>query len=522
MVFLLQLNQLKAKDCYFCQNFKRLKFIKTHIESIIAALMGFFIIILLTKHGGVGISPDSIHYLSTSDYIIQGKGFYQFDGAPLVLFPFFYPIFLAFVKILTPGNFLDYAAYVNAFLFSLTLLFSGIILSQSNIKKGWKYIILAIIFLSPCLLETYTMLWSETLFITELLAFFLISKVYFEKFALKYLLLMASLAAIIVETRFAGVTIIATGTILILFNKTNGNKSRWVHSITFILIASSLFILNLIRNYNLSNSLSGIRQKGVTPFSENLKFVGKVINDWLPFSNATQGLCLVIGCLFIFILIIRCIVSLAKLSIIGIHEKTAIVFTFVYTMFMLFIATISRFESINNRLLSPIFIPFLFIFCMYFSNLFKRVKHGFKSIGTIVLMVIGMATLFQYCKIDYGTYKENNEGGIGGYSDDDWRVNSGILNFLKANPVFFDQQTTLYSNAAHAVYLYTQKEVQILPERKHISLVNKFNKTPTLTLIWFNNEDNPEILTLNELQSVKNLQIIHKFNDGIIYQCTLK
>ena len=66
-----------------------------------AALLGAVIIIGLTLHSGLGISPDSIYYMSAADNFIAGKGFYQFDAKPFVMFPVFYPVAIAMVKFIT-------------------------------------------------------------------------------------------------------------------------------------------------------------------------------------------------------------------------------------------------------------------------------------------------------------------------------------------------------------------------------------------------------------------------------------
>lgn len=500
-----------------------MRLLKSNIDSLLAALMGVVLVLLLSRHGGLGISPDSIYYMSAADSFLAGRGFYQFDDKPFVMFPLFYPIILAVIKWIVGNAFLQMAPLLNAILFGITIFLSGAMLEKTNHVRWLKWIVLSMIVLSPGLLEIYTMLWSETLFITEIIIFIWFCKLYFESNSIKHLLLVAIIAAIVAETRLAGVSVIATGGILILLSRDVSWGKKIVHAIIYGIIAISLFVINLTRNYILTQTLTGNRQKGTTPFLENLKYYGLVLSDWMPFSSWTNAYPILLG--FLCLLIIGCIFIYRLLR--GIehnsYEKIAATFTLMYSAFMLVVATISRFETINNRLLAPFYIPCLFTISFYLvSTLRLQLSNKVRWILLAVFILIGGATIIQYGKADYATLKQNNEGGIGGYSDDDWRITSGLLAYLRTNPSILKSGKTVYSNAAHAVYLNTKQHIQILPERKYLDLVATFNKMPSQLLIWFNNEDNPEVLSLQEIQKTKNLQIISNFNDGLIFLCTSK
>ncbi len=500
-----------------------MRLFKSNTDSLLAAFIGMAVVLLLTKHSGLGLSPDSIYYMSAADSFLSGKGFYQFDNKPFVMFPIFYPFVLSIIKLGFGKTFLLAAPYFNAILFGCLIYLSGVMLEKTNHVKWVKWLVLLIIIFSPSLLEIYTMLWSETLFITEVLLFIWVSEKYFVSYSTKHLLLMAIVAAIAADTRLAGVSIIATGGILILLSYDLKWSKKIKHAFIFGIISISLFVINLIRNANLSQTLTGNRQKGVTPFIENLKYYGLVLSDWLPFSKWTNSFPVILG--FIFLLLIGGIFlyRLFKRIEHNSYEKIAATFTLMYSLFMLTVATVSRFETMNNRLLSPFYIPCLFTISFYLVSTLKWVaSRNSKIVLTTVLVFVGLATILQYTTLSYNTYKENNEGGIGGYSDDDWRILSGLLAYLDTNPSIFHNGQIVYSNAAHAVYLRTSQHVQILPERKYQNLVDSFNQTPSEILIWFNNEDNPEVLTLQEVATRKNLQILSKFNDGVVYLCTSK
>ena len=493
------------------------------MDSLVIAILGITMVLLLTRHSGLGISPDSIYYMSTADSFLLGKGFYQFDGKPFVMFPVGYPIVLSLVKIVAGASFLQVVPFFNALLFGLTIFLAGLIIEKTNHSKWLKWIVLLMIALSPSLLEVYTMLWSETLFITEVVIFIYLGYYYFDQYTLKSLIIMALIAAIAADTRLAGVSIIGTGGVLILMsNKLNWSK-KIQHALIFGTIASSLFLVNLIRNILLTQTLTGNRQKGVTPFLENLKYYGLVISNWMPFSKWTNLYPTIIGFLFLSVVLFLFIYRYFASREAHAFEKLSVAFTLIYSLFMLAVATISRFETINNRLLAPFFIPCILTIIFYIASIFKITKTiRLKTILIIFCIVLVLPTLFQYSKVDRATYLENIQGGIGGYSDDDWFISSELLKYSASNPSLFKSGKVVFSNAAHAVYFKTKQPIQILPERKYENLVADFNKMPTQVLIWFDKEDNPEVLTMQEVASTKNLQIIGKFNDGVIYLCTSK
>ncbi|MEY4278738.1 MAG: hypothetical protein RL377_742, partial [Bacteroidota bacterium] len=353
--------------------------------------------------------------------------------------------------------------------------------------------------------------------------FIWITEKYLTSYSSKYLIFMAFIAAIATDTRLAGVAIIATGGFLILTNRDLDWIKKCKHAFLFGFIASSLFAINLIRNAQLSHTLTGNRQKGVTPFIENLNYYGQVVGGWLPFSKFLSGYPVIVGLLIILLVaalyFYKCWNKLDQHS----YEIVIAAFTLIYSLFMLFVATISRFETINNRLLSPFYIPFILtiVFYLRFLTQKSRLLYVKKMVVGFILIAYSFG-IYEQVNWVYSSYNENKQGGIGGYSDDDWLISSGLLNYLVANPTFFKSDMPIYSNAAHAVYFRTQQHLQILPERKYDHLVNDFNKTPKQLLVWFNEEDNAEVLTLEEVAAVKNLQILSKFNDGVIYLCTSK
>ncbi len=493
-----------------------------HLDTLLASFLGMAAVIYLTQHGGLGISPDSIYYISAAHSVREGHGFMQFDDKPFVLFPLVYPSFLVLVEFICNRDIVVVAPYLNACLFGLTIFFAGAMLEKMNLRKGVKWVLLALIALSPSLLEIYTMLWSETLFITEIILFIWVCFYYFKSSTIKNLILLAVISAIAADTRLAGVTVIATGSLLILLSHDKKGWAKWKHIIVYSIISSSLLAINLLRNFLVATSFTGARQKGDTAFLTHVKYFGEVMGDWLLFSSIPHFNALGLGLVFILLIASIFIYRYLKNKEHNSFEKIAACFTLVYSLFMLLSATFSKYETINNRLLAPFFIPLLFTIGFYTISFIQWVKQPqWKYIFIGLFAFAGLFSVYSYYKGVEAMQAENKEGGIGGYGDDDW-VYSDLLVALKKDGNYFNQGIPVYANASHAVYFFTKRHLAILPETKHTEDLQKFYHMPQNILIWLNNEDNPSIDSLEEIKKHKNLTVLKQFKDGFIFLCTPK
>src|ERR1044071_10290284 len=92
-----------------------------NIDSGLAAIASFCLIYLFTRHGGIGISPDSVAYLSGARNIISHCALRSYDQMPLVDFPALYPVFLAGAMLFTRLDPMVFAPFLNGFLFSVVI-----------------------------------------------------------------------------------------------------------------------------------------------------------------------------------------------------------------------------------------------------------------------------------------------------------------------------------------------------------------------------------------------------------------
>ena len=491
------------------------------ISSIIALFGGGLIYHIIQFHG-VGISPDSVSYLATAKNIAAGKGITDYNNAPLILFPAGYPLFLSLFIKLSSFDLLIIAKVINAVLFTSLILFYGYIIECLSLKNTlwvYKLIILISLPISFSVLDIYTMLWSETLFCVLIPIFILSIHHYLNTPTKANLLITAFVTAFACDTRIAGISIIGTGIAIIALQNKFSIKKKIFDSILYLLISTSFILLNILRNNYLSGSMAGIRQKSETSLFANIHLVGDTILQWfqIPLTNEIG---LIIG-----ILIMSFLLFIAIMKVIQKNNSTIeliiTVFTFFYFGFIILTSTLSKYEPINNRLLSPAYIPCLLSLTASLPKLIKNINGKllrFLVIGFIAIIIL----IFDYRQMNYcaNYFDEIKEAGIPGYTETDWQE-SDIVKFLQDKQQLkasgLDKKLPIYSNAADAVYFYSNLIVTNLPETAHTAQLSEYCGSGNDYIIWFNNEfDYKAIVRLEEVSLHRHLDTIKTFKDGYL------
>src|ERR1700754_2487836 len=177
-------------------------------DAVPVAVAGFFVIQALCAYGGIGVSPDSVVYISTAQNIHDHGAINDFTNMPVMDFPAFYPIFLSGIIFLTGKTVLSFGPVLDGLLFGLLIWLCGWMMNRfSTFSRWYKWTILLFIVLSPCLLEIYSMIWSETLFILLSVLFMIVAHRYFQTHSVRWLLVLGLVAALSCVTRYAGVSI---------------------------------------------------------------------------------------------------------------------------------------------------------------------------------------------------------------------------------------------------------------------------------------------------------------------------
>lgn len=493
--------------------------LRQNYDTAIAGLVGVLLIYLYSRHGGIGIEPDSIVYLSTARSVVQGGGFFEFEGIPTIDFPIGYPAFLSLVLFITRIDTVQSGAVINMFLYFCLIYLSGGIINHISTKKRWiKIPFLFLIVFSPALLNIYTQILSETLFLVMIMLFFLALHRYGKTKTITALVVVALIAGFSCVVRYAGVTLVGAGGLMLLLDRNLKPGKKIVHLFILGFIGSSFLIGNLYRNYLITGMLMGDREKSLTSLGQNIQNYSKVIGQFFSFNNFPVAIILLIGVAFFVFYIYSHIIHIYKINRYYNFWNICATFFITYTLFMILSATFSRYETLNVRLLSPLYLPALLPFTFVITWTISKLE-GWKKLSLISLFVLlfGVINYFQL-KDNRLSYLRAKEEGIPGYAEDAWK-NSPLLNYIKVHKSLFKQDGRIYSDGNEAVYLFTGLRADLVPHVESKSENADFEQDQQLEyyLVWFYDNADPELLSLNKLLKEHQYTKLASYPEGCIY-----
>jgi hypothetical protein len=502
-------------------------------DGIVAAIAGFVIICFFTHHSGIGVSPDSVTYISVASNIHDHGGWIDFHGDPLVDFPILYPFFLSAVQWLTRMDILRSAPLLNGLLFAATIYFFGWLIQGSAFRsKTYKWTLLALIVTSPCLLELYSMIWSETLFLLLLLSFFYVLHRYFLLRSAKILIVAGLVAGLAFITRYAGITLIGTGGLLLLCDfraapeQVTGSGSGSAPGKKFRRLflfggGACLFpVINLVHNKLAGGALIGNREKGTASFGGNLHDLGSVFCDWLHIPDHYYLLATLIGLGWIILFLAVFIMRLIRKQALTSYENISIVFFIVYGVFILASATVSRFQQLDSRLLSPLFISWLWGSMSIIEEWMASRRSAMRRTFFLpVLLAVGFLLVGQLLT-DRETWEDVKDSGIPGYTDEDWRL-SETIGFARGN-IAIRLLPGPYSNAYDALWFLGGIHADLLPHKDSPGEIAALLARDQFYVVWFNDGLNPDLVDIAFISQYKKLAGVNKYTDGSIYFFTGK
>lgn len=326
-----------------------------------------------TSAYGATVLADSIFYASTAESLRAGRGFTQFNGTPLQLWP---PGF-SLVLTALPGDPYAAARWLNAALYGSTVALGGLTLLRLLGRSLWTYAgILALTFSTP-LLFVSTWVLSDSLFACLCAGFLLALLAYRERPTWKMGLVLAVIAGAAWLTRYIGVAVVISGVAMLATNasipfrreerldkatsvgqkphdviqpvgnaKTRSTKLRLARVATFIVIACLPMALWQVRLYFwLPDEFVELFALGTrTSVDGHLALVRGELADWLaPLSAWWLAMPLIAG--MVAVCLLRPTV------------RPLALFTAVYVVVLVAAAAAQPFNAIGTRLLAPVYVP---------------------------------------------------------------------------------------------------------------------------------------------------------------------
>ncbi len=492
----------------------------------VLGFIGIGLILLFTCRYGAGISPDSVAYISVARNVAEGHGFITYDGYYFVLQPPLYPLLLASIKNILFVDPLVSAGYCNAVLFGLIVFLSGLFLLKH--LKSLTMVILGTlsILISYALVQTSLMALSEPLFILLVLLFLHYFERYQSKRDITSLIIFSVSAALACLTRYTGIIIILTGVISIFLWVINPKKEKLLHLLIFVVIAVLPISIWIVRNYFLSGTLVG--QRAVSSFTlfENLKYFFNTILPWYLPANII-GSYLFIILLIILIWILFRLYRIKALSKVGINIiGPSLLFVLFYSGILIISSTTTAYDHISDRLLSPIYVPTVFIIFFITDKILSWLKTHYHVKLVMILSVVGIILLLRYpLSNTLFIIDEYIERSGCEYSSKSWRGSATIQYLIRQKKL--GKEYTFYSNAPEAVYILANIDARWSPAKTmynsplrlnvNSNQMNVWQHEEKVCLVWFDKINREFLLTIDELQKNRYMFEIAQLEDGEIY-----
>jgi hypothetical protein len=441
------------------------------------------IVLVATATWNAGTSNDSASYLQGARNVVAGEGVSWKSGDGVVYainYPPMYSLVLAGPQLLGVDA-LEGAGWINAVLAGGTVLGVGLAIALLGDGAIGPTVLGSLLMLtSTPILTAFASVESEPLFLALLVATLLLLGRYSEsgsKLALVGAALGAALACL---TRYAGLALIAAGSITIVASTNGGLGRRVLTAAAFGLVAALPTVAWLAINQATLGATTG-RHFAVHPLTRaNLNGLSQAGN-WVVPSNIAKPLAanmlgwvrgslplwlvmLGVGALVVVVLAAAVWLVLVALRASawrspGAPEPAArpwLMFFLIYPLVL--VASMTFFDastSFDARLLAPEYVVGLVLVCAFGAGLWRRSVGGGASERWATLALVGFAGLHL---AGAGQWLLTAQRDGLGYSGRHWQA-SPVLARVQALP----QDTLVYTNVVGAVYCVTGRAPNDLP-----------------------------------------------------------
>ena len=487
---------------------------KQQIWFMLIGLLGAGWLWFVMSQHGIGLSPDSAGYLAVASNLIEGKGFVSYSGEPLIVHPPLYPLAVATLSFLFGLELTTSALVLNLLLIASTTFVSGnLTFLVTNSFLVSLFVCFSIILGIP-IFQVFIYAWSEPTFIFFLSVAFLYLVKFIEYRDKIYLLVSSVFVSLACTTRYAGIFILISFIIFLVFIFRKDIVKRRNETYTFLFISSFPLYLWGIRNYILSRTFFGRSSNSPDSFIEHSLGFSNTVTGWFIFPvNYFQSKILLFLVTFLIIIILL-IIALKQIENLRVLFLAA--FIFIYSLLLFVTGINTSMDTINDRLLSPIFIPSIVVLMNFFHHqiyprlidkISKRFRTWLVASGTIVWFAYPVTSIL---KLGLEVHRE----GLG-YQSVHWQTSETLAYIRRAREEL--HQLPIYTNDPEGLYFLTH----IQAGRLSIQFHPNWPAAGRAYLICFKQGYLGDCLEiLDRLRQNPDIRPVAEFSDGTIYLVT--
>lgn len=423
---------------------------------MVVALLSFLIFFIAINSFGLGITNDSVNYLSAAQSLPDAL--MKADGTPYTEWPPLFPILLSLGNILNLNLVFFAALFHGIVLISTNLISFYLLKTNLRSKSILAFSSILLIFSTP-ILQMHVMLWSEPFFILLILLNIIALKHYLSTLHLKYFILLIALGILMYLQRKTGIVFIAsTAVLLFLFSKQK--KSGLLFSLLYLIICSVPIYIWYQRRYEIAGKILGEAKFEPESFFTNIKQFTHTFSTY--FFPSTIPLTFRIILLTILVLISGAFIlrspKIKNILINNLYVKLCFYFIlFYYTSLLLFLIYIQINDEIDDRILAPAYLP-LILLGIFLIDSFYASKSSY-----ILLLILGCWLLYPIVRTVHHLHRWNTVG-TGGYNSLSWSENKIVSYYIGSK----NDKDTLFTNNLYPLKYFLnfkgEKAFIVLPQ----------------------------------------------------------
>ncbi|HVN52950.1 MAG TPA: glycosyltransferase family 39 protein [Anaerolineaceae bacterium] len=477
----------------------------------VLGLAGVAVILTATRLGA-GLSDDSFAYIKPARDLIAGQGF-TLDPA----FPPLLPILLigfGFLKV----DPLVSIRLVNALSFGLAVILSGWLVYKVSGSYLFGLFGALIGLTSEILIDVFSWALSEPLYFVLFLSSMAGLEIYFSKQNMRWLILSAILAGLAAITRYAGITLIGAGVIVLLLTNRRSWSSRFYRVVIFAAIAVLPISLYVVRNIIFYAKPIGSRNF-IWQFPSISRIQGTIegILTWFIPGRFVHGKALLVGGLLVGVGLAALLVFLLThrptgLRIIG--ESIRMPMPLLWILFIVLnfalltagTGTFGRGDPFNSRYLSPCLLVTLMALSCILAKLWSDRLRGFQAAAIIVCLLI--AGVYTYRSVDWVRYL-SVEGQ--GFASSRWHISETVA-YIRNRP---DVPFVCTGNVG--VYFWTGTLYPSISSFPSPVEMRNYLRTNHGLLVIIDSMP-PDLYNVDEQQLFQGMVLKERFSEGSVYE----
>lgn len=476
---------------------------------------------------GLGTSRDSVEYLFTSLSLARGDGFVSFMGHPYVLWPPLYPALLSVLQIVGVTDPLDAAlvlqlltflwiAALTAWLFTrlfprdFALAFLGNALAGTGVALTWLF----------------QAVGSDYLFIALVLSMVYLCNAYITHNRLRTIWLMALAAATAMLQRYVGITLLFTAAwVVFQYSRT----ALWERFKRTMLLGLSIIPVGI---WLLTLPVEAVVRDSSSSFFENIYwFTFSILSLFFPDAElyghpvrlqfGLWGLWLgvIAGGIFVW--------RFRKSPDADPARMPLFLFGVVYTAVLVMVASLTSFNRLDGRFVSPVFIPLAAFLVMIWETTIEVVRGRFMktavrvAAGLLILTILGLSG---YRSL---TSMKRHYASGSGYTSSVWMDNNAIDHWKS---LLLREEYLAFSNYPAGVAVQTWRVVLSSPRRTahpnageaviplDTYLPSLFEAGKDSFLIWIEPNEYSHVYSVDDMRNVAEVVPLYEGEDGGVYR----